>query len=82
MKVLSPQEAMLADLARSGLDKSDAPPPETAIHEMGGARMGLDPKTSVLNDHTQAHDVPNLCVRMARAWTPRPARTRPLPIRL
>ena len=34
----------------------------TAIHEMGGARMGHDPKTSVLNKWSQAHDVPNLFV--------------------
>lgn len=34
----------------------------SAIHEMGGARMGLDPATSVLNKWSQAHDVPNLFV--------------------
>lgn len=34
----------------------------TAIHEMGGARMGHDPRTSVLNKWSQAHDVPNLFV--------------------
>ena len=34
----------------------------TAIHEMGGARMGHDPATSVLNKWSQAHDVPNLFV--------------------
>jgi choline dehydrogenase-like flavoprotein len=34
----------------------------TAIHEMGGARMGWDPKTSVLNRWSQVHDVPNLFV--------------------
>jgi choline dehydrogenase-like flavoprotein len=33
-----------------------------AIHEMGGARMGHDPKTSVLNKWSQSHDVPNLFV--------------------
>lgn len=33
-----------------------------AIHEMGGARMGHDPKTSVLNRFSQAHDVANLFV--------------------
>lgn len=32
------------------------------IHEMGTARMGRDPRTSVLNAHNQAHDVPNLFV--------------------
>jgi choline dehydrogenase-like flavoprotein len=35
-------------------------PPGFAIHEMGTARMGRDPKTSVLNAHNQAHDVKNL----------------------
>ncbi len=36
--------------------------PGDAIHEMGTARMGKDPATSVLNAHNQAHDVPNLFV--------------------
>ncbi|MEL7285778.1 MAG: GMC family oxidoreductase, partial [Pseudomonadota bacterium] len=31
-------------------------------HEMGGACMGRDPSTSVLNAWNQAHDVPNLFV--------------------
>ncbi|MGZ8490715.1 MAG: GMC family oxidoreductase [Gemmatirosa sp.] len=32
------------------------------IHELGGARMGRDPKTSVLNAQCQAHEVRNLFV--------------------
>jgi len=32
------------------------------IHEMGTARMGKDPKTSVLNKWNACHDVPNLFV--------------------
>jgi choline dehydrogenase-like flavoprotein len=32
------------------------------IHEVGTARMGADPKTSVLNEYCQAHDVKNLFV--------------------
>lgn len=36
--------------------------PGLSIHEMGTARMGKDPKTSVLNGWNQAHDVPNLFV--------------------
>jgi choline dehydrogenase-like flavoprotein len=36
--------------------------PGEGIHEMGGARMGRDPDTSVLNGNNQAHDVPNLFV--------------------
>lgn len=34
--------------------------PGLTIHEMGTARMGRDPKTSVLNAHNQAHDIQNL----------------------
>lgn len=36
--------------------------PGDAIHEMGGARMGADPRSSVLNGFSQAHDAPNLYV--------------------
>ncbi len=32
------------------------------IHELGGARMGKDPKTSVVNANCQAHDVKNLFI--------------------
>ncbi len=37
-------------------------PPGFSVHEMGTARMGRDPKTSVLNAWNQAHDVANLFV--------------------
>jgi choline dehydrogenase-like flavoprotein len=36
--------------------------PGDAIHEMGGARMGADPRQSVLNKWNQAHDAANLFV--------------------
>jgi choline dehydrogenase-like flavoprotein len=36
--------------------------PGHAIHEMGTARMGHDPKTSVLNKFNQIHAVPNVYV--------------------
>jgi choline dehydrogenase-like flavoprotein len=36
--------------------------PGMGIHEMGTARMGRDPKTSVLNAHNQVWDCPNVFV--------------------
>ncbi len=36
--------------------------PGLGIHEMGTARMGRDPRTSVLNAHNQAHDAKNLFI--------------------
>jgi len=36
--------------------------PGLGIHEMGTARMGRDPETSVLNAHNQCHAVPNVFV--------------------
>ena len=36
--------------------------PGDAIHEMGGARMGDDPRQSVVNKWSQAHDAANLYV--------------------
>ena len=36
--------------------------PGNRIHEMGSARMGRDPTTSVLNGWCQTHEVPNLFV--------------------
>ncbi len=36
--------------------------PGQGIHEMGTARMGKDPKTSVLNKHNQVWDAPNVFV--------------------
>jgi len=39
------------------------------IHEMGTARMGKDPKTSVLNKWNQLHEVPNVFVTDGAAMT-------------
>ncbi len=36
--------------------------PGACIHEMGTARMGRDPKTSVLNKWNQMHEVPNVFI--------------------
>ena len=40
----------------------DTKAPGLAIHEVGTARMGRDPKDSVLNGFNQAHDIDNLFV--------------------
>jgi hypothetical protein len=37
-------------------------PPGYSIHEVGTARMGNNPKTSVLNKFNQSHDIKNLFV--------------------
>jgi len=43
--------------------------PGWAIHEVGIARMGGDPKKSVLNQFQQAHDVKNLFVMDGAGFT-------------
>ena len=40
----------------------DGSAPGLCIHEMGTARMGRDPKTSVLNEWNQVHAAPNVFV--------------------
>jgi choline dehydrogenase-like flavoprotein len=42
------------------------------IHEVGTARMGSDPRTSVLNGFCQAHDVKNLFVADGAPFTTNP----------
>lgn len=53
--------------------------PGACIHEMGTARMGRDPKTSVLNKWNQVHSVPNVFVTdgacMTSAGTQNPSIT-------
>jgi choline dehydrogenase-like flavoprotein len=55
-------EMLAAAGARDIEPFADDSPPGFCIHEMGTARMGRDPKTSVLNSYNQAHDVKNLFV--------------------
>ena len=43
--------------------------PGLDIHEMGGARMGLDPKTSILNKWNQVHSCPNVFVTDGASMT-------------
>jgi choline dehydrogenase-like flavoprotein len=54
-------------------------PGGSAFHEMGTARMGKDPKTSVLNQFNQMHDVKNVFVTdgsfMASSGTANPSLT-------
>ena len=68
------ERAMLQDMSVTAPEMLDAGgardiesfvednPPGLTIHEMGTARMGRDPETSVLNANNQLHDVPNLFV--------------------
>jgi glucoside 3-dehydrogenase (cytochrome c) catalytic subunit len=42
--------------------------PGYGIHEMGTARMGRDPKTSVLNEFQRTHDIANLYVLDASSF--------------
>src|SRR5467141_2697760 len=53
--------------------------PGMGIHEMGTARMGRDPKTSVLNSHNQVWDATNVFVTdgscMASTACPNPSLT-------
>ncbi len=42
--------------------RAEAGPPGRCIHEMGTARMGTDPRESVVNRWNQVHDAPNVFV--------------------
>ncbi|HJS73642.1 MAG TPA: GMC family oxidoreductase [Vicinamibacteria bacterium] len=75
------EKALLKDMAVTAAEMLEAAgateieltqqdnPPGLTIHEMGTARMGRDPKTSVLNAFNQAHDVPNLFLTDGAAMT-------------
>jgi len=68
------EKAMHADIGFSGKEMLEAAGfknvqvngslsfPGNANHEMGTARMGRDPKTSVLNGYNQMHDVANVFI--------------------
>ena len=57
-------ESMGGRVTRLGnaTEKSGISVPGSIIHEVGTARMGDDPRTSVVNSFGQAHDVENLFV--------------------
>lgn len=50
------------------------------IHEVGTARMGADPRSSVLNGYCQAHDVKNLFVTDGAAFVTNPEKNPTLTI--
>lgn len=60
------QQSAIEMLEAAGLKDvkgfDDGSAPGLCIHEMGTARMGRDPKTSVLNGYNQVHAVPNVFV--------------------
>jgi choline dehydrogenase-like flavoprotein len=69
------EKAMIPDMAESAAEMLDAAGaknirpwmvpdriPGMGIHEVGVARMGSDPKSSVLNQFQQSHDIANLFV--------------------
>lgn len=60
-QILADGKAMIEAAGGKVVFQAEEPgTPGLGIHEMGTARMGNDPKTSVLNKYNQAHDVPNL----------------------
>jgi len=63
MDIVSCAAEMLDAAGFKNIDAyNDPQAPGKYIHEMGGARMGRDPNTSVLNAYNQSHDIPNLFV--------------------
>ena len=60
--VICAEEMLEAAGFKDILSWNEATAPGAAIHEMGTARMGRDPKTSVLNKWNQMHEVPNVFV--------------------
>ena len=84
--------AMLKDIGESAVEMLEAagatnirmhkprPVPYWAAHEAGMARMGNDPKKSVLNQFQQAHDVKNLFVMDASSFTSNPCQNPTLTI--
>jgi choline dehydrogenase-like flavoprotein len=75
------EKAMQQDMANSAAEMLEAAGyknvtpyvntsfPGNANHEMGTARMGRDPKTSVLNAFNQMHEVPNVFITDGSAMT-------------
>jgi choline dehydrogenase-like flavoprotein len=61
--ILNTGSEMLEKAGFKNIHASDtSEPPGLGIHEMGTARMGRDPKTSVLNANNQIWDAKNVFV--------------------
>jgi choline dehydrogenase-like flavoprotein len=61
--ILSSGAEMLEKAGFKDIEASDShQPPGLGIHEMGTARMGKDPRTSILNAHNQIWDAKNVFV--------------------
>jgi glucoside 3-dehydrogenase (cytochrome c) catalytic subunit len=82
MKYGENEAAMIPDMADAAVEMMEAAgaknikpftvpdrQPGMAIHEVGVARMGDDPKKSVLNQFQQSHDVKNLFVMDGAGFT-------------
>jgi choline dehydrogenase-like flavoprotein len=76
------ERAMIPDMAESAAEMMEAAGavniqpfavpdrvPGFGIHETGVARMGKDPRTSVLDQYQRSHDVPNLFVMDGAGFT-------------
>jgi choline dehydrogenase-like flavoprotein len=86
------EAAMLKDIEESAVEMLEAAGaknirihakpavPYWAAHEAGMARMGNDPKKSVLNQFQQAHDVKNLFVMDASSFPSNPCQNPTLTI--
>jgi choline dehydrogenase-like flavoprotein len=67
--IVEQSKVMLEAAGATNITTDSSPaPPGFGIHEVGTARMGNDPKTSVLNQWNQCHDVKNLFVMDGAAW--------------
>jgi choline dehydrogenase-like flavoprotein len=49
-------------------DLSNCTPPGLFVHEVGGARMGTSPKSSVVDPHCRCWDAPNVYVTDGACW--------------
>lgn len=60
---LAEAKAMIAPLnATIEAESAEPGPGGGSVHEMGGARMGADPRSSVVDGFNRAHDVANLFI--------------------